>query len=318
MLDILAVLPGKKKHTQSGWYAFNGICCHNRGHNIDRRGRAGIKFTGETNWNYHCFNCQFKCGMTLGKHFSRNLKQLLQWCGLDSQEIDRMSFESFSQRSLLDMVRATPENTEIKFLGIKLPPGARQITNDPADKFHQDYLASRGFTVDDYKFFTVDDEARPRIILPYFYEGRIVGNTSRFYDGRRPKYLSEQQKGYVFNIDAQHADWSVCILTEGQFDALSIGGCAYMGSNISDDQARLLSKLRRRIIVVPDQDEAGLEICDRTLELGYQVSIPNWGDEIKDVNDAVVKYGRLPTLLSILQCATSSKIKIGMARKRFK
>jgi DNA primase len=172
--------------------------------------------------------------------------------------------------------------------------------------------------VDDYKFFTVDDEARPRIILPYFYEGRIVGNTSRFYDGRRPKYLSEQQKGYVFNIDAQHADWSVCILTEGQFDALSIGGCAYMGSNISDDQARLLSKLRRRIIVVPDQDEAGLEICDRTLELGYQVSIPNWGDEIKDVNDAVVKYGRLPTLLSILQCATSSKIKIGMARKRFK
>jgi DNA primase len=69
---------------------------------------------------------------------------------------------------------------------------------------------------------------------------------------------------------------------------------------------------------VPDQDEAGLEICDRALELGYQVSIPNWSDEVKDVNDAVVKYGRLPTLLSILQSATASKIKIGMARKRFK
>ena len=38
--------------------------------------------------------------------------------------------------------------------------------------------------------------------------------------------------------------------------------------------------------------------------------------DIKDVNDAVVRYGKLPTLLSILQSATMSKIKIEIQRKK--
>jgi hypothetical protein len=50
--------------------------------------------------------------------------------------------------------------------------------------------------------------------------------------------------------------------------------------------------------------------------LGYQVSLPNWEADIKDVNDAVVRYGKLPTLMSILQSATNSKIKIEMNRKK--
>ena len=67
---------------------------------------------------------------------------------------------------------------------------------------------------------------------------------------------------------------------------------------------------------MPDQDKTGLKMCDRSLELGYQVSLPDWGNEVKDVNDAVVKYGKLPTLLSILQSATNSKIKIELRKKQ--
>jgi hypothetical protein len=70
--------------------------------------------------------------------------------------------------------------------------------------------------------------------------------------------------------------------------------------------------------VVPDRDKTGMNICDRALELNYSVSIPPWNDDIKDVNDAVKFYGRLPTLLSILQHETTNKIKIEMMRKRFK
>ena len=57
-------------------------------------------------------------------------------------------------------------------------------------------------------------------------------------------------------------------------------------------------------------------MCDKALELGYSVSLPDWEVDVKDVNDAVVKYGKLPTLLSILQCATNSKIKVEMRRKK--
>jgi hypothetical protein len=46
------------------------------------------------------------------------------------------------------------------------------------------------------------------------------------------------------------------------------------------------------------------------------VSLPNWADDVKDANNALIKYGRLPTLLSILETATSSKIKIEMMRNK--
>jgi DNA primase len=155
-----------------------------------------------------------------------------------------------------------------------------------------------------------------RVIIPYTYKNKIVGHTSRFLDNKIPKYLNEQQAGYVFNIDMQKPEWQVCIVTEGIFDALSIDGVAVMHDEISSDQALLLSTLNKQIIVVPDRDKTGLKMCDRALELGYQVSLPNWEADIKDVNDAVVRYGKLPTLLSILQSATNSKIKIEMQRKK--
>jgi DNA primase len=65
---------------------------------------------------------------------------------------------------------------------------------------------------------------------------------------------------------------------------------------------------------VPDQDKAGLELIDRAVELGWAVSIPAWED-CKDVNDAVKKYGRLGTILSIMQARETSRIKIELQKK---
>jgi hypothetical protein len=59
-----------------------------------------------------------------------------------------------------------------------------------------------------------------------------------------------------------------------------------------------------------------MEVCERALELGYHISIPSWASDIKDVNDAVRRYGKLATTMSILQAATSSRIKVEMTRKK--
>ena len=77
MFDILSVIPGKKKLTHGGWHSFNAICCSRRGHKTDTRGRGGIKFDGQFNWSYHCFNCGFKCGFMLGKSITQNTKNIL-------------------------------------------------------------------------------------------------------------------------------------------------------------------------------------------------------------------------------------------------
>jgi DNA primase len=119
----------------------------------------------------------------------------------------------------------------------------------------------------------------------------------------------------VFGTDLQHTDWQHVIVTEGIFDALSISGLALMHNTVSDAQARLIRTLGREITVVPDQDRPGMELVERALELGWAVSMPEWED-CKDVNDAVIKYGQLATLLTIMQSRETSRIKIEMRRKQ--
>lgn len=268
----------------------------------------------------HCFNCGFKCGFTLGKGLTKNTKTLMLWCGVDENQINKWNLESMQHKDLLDFAKLKKEKKKLKaFKEFKLPEAELLTIDDPTHKVYVDYVKSRGINVSDYPFMVTpheDGRNSNRVIIPFTFENKIVGHTSRYLDNRKPKFISEQQVGYVFGYDLQKADWQVCIVVEGIFDALSINGCALTHNGISDDQAEILKRLNKDIIVVPDQDKAGLEICNRALELGFKVSIPEWADDVKDVNDAVVRYGKLPTLLSILRNATNSKIKIEMQRKK--
>jgi DNA primase len=153
------------------------------------------------------------------------------------------------------------------------------------------------------------------VIIPFTYDNRIVGHTQRFLDNRTPKYISNSQPGYVFGTDLQHADWTNVVVVEGIFDALCIGALAVMHSTISDEQARLVRSLGKEITVVPDQDTAGMELVDRAVELGWAVSMPPWPDDVKDVNDSVMRYGRLATVLTIFENRETSKIKIELRKK---
>jgi len=323
VFDILQVVPGKKKLTQSGWHSFNAVCCQYRGHKADRRSRGGIKFDGK-NWSYHCFNCGYKCGFVLGRNLNRNARQLLRWCNIDEDDINKWNLYSLQHKDLLDFVKKK-EQVQIKFEEMSLPYDAELLDNENIKhEKYISYLTKRKINYKDYPFMcTPDAEGRQadRIIIPYTYKNKIVGHTSRYLDDRTPKFINEQQQGYVFGTDLQKDIYSACIVVEGIFDALSINGCALTHNTISDQQADLIKNLvppwmDKKIIVVPDQDKTGLKICNRALELGFFVSIPEWDEDVKDVNDAVVKYGKLPTLLSILQSATNSKIKIEIKRKQ--
>lgn len=319
MFDILSLIPGKRKLTSSGWYSFNAICCGHLGHKADRRSRGGIKFDGQNNWSYHCFNCGYKCNFSLGKSISEKTRKFLTWCGVDKEQVQRWSLESLKHKDLLDFTKPR-KLKKIKFEEYTLPENSIPInTSDPSHSKFVEYLNGRGIDPQSYPFLiTPNDAARNknRIIIPYTYRDKIVGCTSRFLDDRIPKYLNEQQPGYVFGYDFQKRDWQICIVVEGVFDALSIDGCAVLHDDISDVQAQMLAQLNRQIIVVPDYDKTGLKLIDRALELGYSVSLPPWEAGIKDLNDAVRRYGKLPVLLSIIQHATNSKIKLELRKKQ--
>jgi DNA primase len=124
------------------------------------------------------------------------------------------------------------------------------------------------------------------------------------------------QPGYVFGTDLQRPDWQHAIVVEGVFDALSIAGLAVLHADISDAQARLIRSLGREVTVVPDQDQAGMKLVDRAVELGWAVSMPAWPQDIKDVNDAVKQFGRLATLIHIMQARETSRIKIELRKRQ--
>ena len=319
MFDILQIVPGKKKLTQSGWHSFNAVCCGHRGHKADRRGRGGIRMDGD-NWSYHCFNCGFKCNFTLGKTLSKSTRTLLDYCGLDKDDIDKLNLDSLQHKDLLDFAQVVKLKKKINFKEVHLPEAELIDESNPNHKIFVEYLVKRKIKHKDYPFMvTPHAEGRQsnRIIIPYTHENKIVGHTSRYLDDRTPKFINDQQQGYVFGYDLQKPEWQVAIVVEGIFDALSINGLALTHNTISETQSTIIKSLNKKVIVVPDQDKTGLKICDRALDLGFFVSIPEWGDDIKDVNDAVIKYGKLPTLLSILQNSTNSKIKIEMIRRKY-
>jgi len=318
MIDVISYLPAKRKATSSGWISFNGPCCVHNNESQDRRSRGGLR-QQEDDWSYHCFNCGFTASFTIGRPVSYKARKFLEWIGVDSVDIERLNLESLKRKSLLDLTaeRNTIKHVDVNFEERELPQGVELLDSDLVPhQYYVDYLEARGIQLE-YPFL-VDKKpgVRNRIVVPYTYKNQIVGHTSRFLDNRMPKFINDQQPGYVFGYDVQKPHWTSAIVVEGIFDALSIGGLAVMHDTISPQQVALLKQLKRKIIVVPDQDRAGLGIIDVAIENRFAVSMPEWPDDVKDVNDAVVKYGIVDTLMQIHNNAETSKIKIEMYKKR--
>ena len=317
MIDIVSFLPANRKPTTAGWVSFDAPCCVYNGESRDERMRGGLMAAAE-GWSYHCFNCNYTTSFTLGRPLSWKARKLLEWLNVDTMAIEQMNLESLRHRSihgLLEDQARLIRKIEIEFEDKDLPPKLELLNKEKHIKEWQ-YLTNRGVNPSTYPYMVDSGKAiRPRIVIPFTHNQQIVGNTSRFLDDRKPKYLNDTQPGYVFGWDLQKPDWKYVIVVEGIFDALSINGMAVMHNTVNETQAQLIKNLNRQVIVVPDQDKAGIELIDRAVELRWAVSIPEWPEGVKDVNDAVVKLGKLTTLLIILQAKETSKIKIELRKK---
>jgi hypothetical protein len=77
-----------------------------------------------------------------------------------------------------------------------------------------------------------------------------------------------------------------------------------------------LNALGREVIVVPDRDRPGAKMLKAAIDNNWSVSLPPWGDCIKDVADAVKEYGRLYVLTTILLYKVTGEIKINLLKKK--
>ena len=317
---ITAHLPGKRKTTPSGWTSFNAPCCHHTGNSADKRGRGGLISEGDT-VSYHCFNCGYKASWQPGRPVSQKLRKLLQWLNCSDDIITKLTFDVMR---INEGVEVAERKIELPtFETVPLPPDAVKITDiTEFNKFSiavVEYMAARNLNLDDTDYYWSPSLAyRDRLIIPFYYEKRIVGWTARTIAAdKKPKYLTETQPGFVYGLDEQGYNKVFVILCEGQVDAIHVDGCALGGSEINDAQALLLNRLNKDVIVVPDRDKAGSKLVEQAIELGWHVSLPDWDLDINDVGDAVQRYGRLYTLYSIANAAESGTLKIRLRAKKW-
>ena len=321
--DVLnQLIPSKTKTTPSGWRSFNAPCCHHNGHSSDNRMRGGIIEAGDS-ISYHCFNCGYKTGWQPGRPLSHRLRKLMQWLGASDDVVNKLALEVLRTNegiNIQQLIVGMPS-----FTPVDLPDDARLITDDPCDENRyltqvKDYMRNRKLWVDQgYNYYWSPSLAyRDRVIVPFYHKNQIVGWSARTaHNNTKTKYLMEKQAGFVFNLDQQTENKVFCIVVEGVLDAIHIDGVALLTNEISDQQSMLLNQLNKDVIVVPDRDAAGRNLIERSIELGYSVSMPNWKEGIKDVSDAVLEYGQLYTLYSIVNSAESSPLKIRLQEKKW-
>ena len=332
---VFQLLPmGNRKSEQTGWISFNAVCCTHNGETPDRKGRGGVKTDTRGGISYHCFNCGYVTGFTPGWHLGFKFRKLLSWLGADDLTIRHLVISAIRLKELVapEELEKTPEE-EIEFDQRELPAGSMSLTSwmtrviedntcliPPQLASGIEYVNTRSIDSNKYEFYFTDNKSynlHRRIIIPYYYEGKLVGNSARALDDNvKPKYWSNHPSNYVFNLDKQDADWKFVIVVEGPFDAMSIDGVSIQGSEISDTQAELIDRLQREVIVVPDTDRAGRKLVDRAIELGWTVSYPLWHETCKDLNEAVVKYGKLFVLKSIIEARETSRLKIELKKKK--
>ncbi len=318
---VITHLPSKRKTTPSGWTSFNAPCCHHNGTTQDSRQRGGlIKNQTQDGVSYHCFNCGFKASWQTGRKLSGKMKLLLQWLGASDDTITKLALAVLQFNETQGFQQTMVELP--KFVDKPLPDGAQPIDENTPDNILQ-YMKSRQLNVDDYDFhWTPKLGYKDRLIMPFYHkeynsERRIVGWTARKINEGSPKYMSEQQPGYVFNLDAQNWQRIFCIVVEGPFDAIGVDGIALLGSEVKDQQALAINALNKKVILVPDRDDNGHKLMEQAIELGWSVSMPDWSDDVKDVNDAVIKYGRMYTLHTLVSSTEDSELKIKLRSKKW-
>ena len=318
---LLALLPPKRKLTTGGWTSFNAPCCQHRGEGHDTKLRGGIRVESD-GFVYHCFNCHFAAGWTPGKLLSKNTRSLFSWLGMNEADIGKLNLAALKIKDDQPVLKKT---LNLVMLEKPLPDDCKSIDNWITSGVQEpDLLAVISYIVDERKMgwdwynwhWSASPGFRDRVIIPFYHEGKIVGYTGRKIKPGNPKYLTDSQNGYVFNIDAQHYDRKFVIVAEGQFDAIAVDGVGIMTNEPNDAQIMRLNNLGREVIVVPDRDRPGAKMLKSAIANGWSASLPPWDDDVKDIADAVKKYGRLYVLSTILHYKVHGEIKINLLKKK--
>ena len=153
------------------------------------------------------------------------------------------------------------------------------------------------------------DYFRNRVIFPIIdTSGNVVGFGGRVMDDSKPKYLNSsdtaafKKSKNLFALNyARHYCAEQMILCEGYMDVIALHSAGFenavatLGTALTSDQAKMMAKYTKRVLIAYDSDEAGQRAATRAVamlsDVGLDVRILKMNGA-KDPDEYIKKFGR--------------------------
>lgn len=314
----------------AGWYPVLCKVCNDHG----KKGpRAAFRFDDHA-VGYNCFNCGHTAVFdpSENKQMTDKMKTVLSSFGIPDEEWKVVVFSAMSTEYSPTAHKA--QERKLEPVEVPLPDYFYRLTDDKNDDIAQyaiEYLKqNRLIDWTTYPFYLARITDNPtskrwygRLIIPIYKQQKLIFYQGRDLSDTRPqKYLSlnvvrdNVLYGYEF-IEENTPD--PLYITEGWFDAFLINGVAVFGRKMSDNQIAWLNKSNREKVIVPDRTGKGYDLAEQGLRLGWKVSIPDVGEDVKDITDSVCRYGLLYTKFTLAQHTHSgfeAEVRIKMLLKK--
>lgn len=197
----------------------------------------------------------------------------------------------------------------IKHFGLGYAPNSFDIFSK--------YMLSKGYTYDElvagFLCGKSDrghyyDTFRNRVMFPIIdVSGNVIAFGGRVMDDSKPKYKNSSDTPvfkklrnlFALNF-ARHTCQEALILCEGYMDVIALhsvgitNAVATLGTAITSEQARVMSRYTKRVIISYDSDEAGVKAATRAMklleEVGLDVSVLSVPGA-KDPDEYIKKFG---------------------------
>lgn len=314
---LLSVLPHAPSNNQ--FHQFKCPLCN------DYKVRAGIRFDHD-HIGYNCFNCG-KAGRYEAGNCSIHpvLLDVFERFGGAKHDINMLKWKLMSD--VKDKPYIEPEVLVDGINVFKSPPVMQippeivtleeglEAGEPQAIEVAKYLISNRQLLLDPSTVMVAitnnaNNPWRSRLIFPIVMWRKTVGLAGRDITGRaKEKYYTKCEKSKaIFNHDvmAKHKDRPLFIF-EGQMDALRMDGIAVFGNNISPHQKHWIDACERRKVFVPDKGKSGLRAALMAVDNGWSLALPDIGSH-KDVDEAVVKYGKLYCLDQLLSTIVDGDI----------
>lgn len=179
------------------------------------------------------------------------------------------------------------------------------------------HLLNKGYTKDEMiaacvcvagKNGSCYDQFRNRVIFPIIdLRGNVIAFGGRVLDDSKPKYLNTpdtlvfKKSRNLFSLNfAKNEIKERLILAEGYMDVIAINAAGFknvvatLGTALTEDQARLMAKYTKQVIIAYDSDEAGQKATHRATALLSEVGVAARVLQLegaKDPDEFIQKFG---------------------------